>query len=188
MASAPPPDLYYIHGLDSSPQGFRAVFFKENFPEIKIPKLPNDVETRLDILRSLVTKPACLVGSSLGGLTSLLFARDCPEKVLGMVLIAPAVATFDPEFWTPESRKEVESLVLSQSIPTHLIAARNDEIIPLEAIRDLHTKAEAPLEIPFEIFEDTHLLHSKEALEAQLRAISAISEKALAKKAEALKP
>lgn len=167
--------LLYIHGLDSGPNGYRARFFKAHFPHMEIPQLPNCLDQRRDILANIIVAPTYLVGSSLGGLTSLVFARDYPERVLGLVLIAPAIATFDPSHWTQKSLGEVARLVIPAGIPTRLIASRLDEVIPLGAIESLHQRSPAPESIPFHLFEDGHLLHSEPALATQLAAIEAIT-------------
>lgn len=167
--------LFYIHGLDSSPQGVRARYFKAHFPDMLIPALPNDVRVRLDMLKTIIQEPACLVGSSLGGLTSLLLARDCPERIRAMVLIAPAVATFDLTLWKPEDLEEVNRLVIPAGIPTHVIAARQDDVIPLAGIEGLLARSPKGGEVPFQVFEDGHLLHTPEALEAQISAITTLS-------------
>lgn len=167
--------LFYVHGLDSSPQGFRATFFKKHFPSIQIPALPNDVTQRLAIVKQNLQEPSYFVGSSLGGLTTALLARDVPSLIAGMVLIAPAVDSYDRSLWKPEHLTEVSKLVLSANIPTHIIAAKQDEVIPYEAIARFRERAEAPEAIPFEVFDDNHLLHTHRALCAQLRAIERLT-------------
>lgn len=169
------PPLFYIHGKDSGPSGFRAQFLKRHFPKILIPQLNNDVPRRLEVLDEVVKTPSFLVGSSLGGLTSLGFAQDHPERVAGMVLIAPAVGFYDPAYKTPEVLDYISDLVIPQGIPTHVIAARRDEIIPLADIESLIQRSGMAEEIPFTVFDEDHLLHSSRALEAQLQAIEAVT-------------
>ncbi|MEW6357356.1 MAG: alpha/beta hydrolase [Planctomycetota bacterium] len=48
-------------------------------------------ETTLQVMDRLDIKQAHLVGNSLGGMISLMIARDHPERIKSLVLIAPAV-------------------------------------------------------------------------------------------------
>lgn len=56
----------------------------------------------LEMLDKVVTGPAILVGSSMGGWLMLLVARDRPERVVGLVGIAPAPDFTDWGFTTDE--------------------------------------------------------------------------------------
>jgi len=169
------PPLFYIHGKDSGPDGYRAKFLKSHFPRIQVPQLTNDIPQRLEVLDKLIAEPSYLVGSSLGGLTSLGFAKDHPERVLGMVLVAPAVGFANPAYRTPPVMDYVDKLVIPKAIPTWVIAGRRDEIIPLSAIEALIRRSEDSSNIPFRIFDEDHLLHSPEALKAQINAIQAMT-------------
>lgn len=64
----------------------------------------------LAILDDVTKGPQLLVGSSMGGWLALLVARTRPERVAGLVLIAPAINFTEDLIWgraTPEIRREI---------------------------------------------------------------------------------
>jgi pimeloyl-ACP methyl ester carboxylesterase len=92
--------IVYLHGFASSPQSSKARFFAARFAEwgvpVEIPELDEGDFTGLTITRQLAviertvaSRPAVLMGSSLGGYLAALFAARHPliEK---LVLMAPA--------------------------------------------------------------------------------------------------
>jgi hypothetical protein len=94
--------IVYLHGFASSPQSGKAQFFKRKFEErgisIQIPELEQGDFERLTISRMLevvgktIAGRSCvLIGSSLGGFTSALYAARHPREVERMVLLAPAL-------------------------------------------------------------------------------------------------
>jgi len=166
--------LYYIHGKDSGPDGVRAQWLKARYPWIQIPQLTNDVEARRRALEGAIEGPACLVGSSLGGLSVLDLVKQRPERVAAMVLLAPAVGFFDPAYRTPEILDFVGGLTIPAGIPTTVIAAIHDDIIPLAAIRDLVRRSPDPDGIRLIELEDAHLLHREASLGALGEAVDAM--------------
>ena len=168
--------LIYVHGKDSGPFGKRAALLKRHFAQIRIPQLTNELDWRVPLLNDMIESNAVLVGSSLGGLTSLIFARDYPEKIAAMVLLAPAVGFYDPEYDTPEINERINELVIPANIPTTVLAAKNDDIIRLEAVERLVDRS--PGDVQLQVFDDDHLLLSELAQVAQIKAIRAMCERA----------
>lgn len=164
--------LTFLHGLESSPDGFRAKYLRARFPEIQVPALMPDPWQRHQLLLETQREPSFLVGSSLGGLSALLLARDVPERVRGMVLLAPAVGFHDPAYRTPEVLRVVERLIIPSGIPTTVIMGRDDEVIPFAAVEALIARSPEPTRIGFVPVCDSHRLHSEAALDAMVDAIA----------------
>jgi pimeloyl-ACP methyl ester carboxylesterase len=161
--------LFYIHGKDSSPQGVRARFLAEHFPSIRIPALPNDLDQRLEILDREIQEPSVVVGNSLGGLTALLWLPRRPALVHFLILLAPAVGFFDPNYDAVEIRTLLDSLLLPGEIPCRMLAAIEDEIIPIAAVDRLVARSQPLGDLHYCRIHDSHLLHSPAAC-AWLRA------------------
>ena len=151
--------LCFLHGLDSSPQGTKGALLREHYPDCWIPSLSSDVYQRLEFLEREMPTPMLVVGSSLGGLTAILFALRHPEMVRGMVLLAPAVGAKDKDFFTAEQRRILESLYIPQAIPTVVIAALRDELIPITAIQRLIERSPDRGRIELLDVDDDHNLH-----------------------------
>lgn len=151
--------MAFLHGLDSSPGGTKAVLLKERYPDIIIPELPPDVEERLKIVEKVFSEPLLLIGSSLGGLTALLYSMRHPDMVKAMVLLAPAVGTFDDRILTAKQRKGLDSVYVPAGIRTTIIAGIHDEVIPLAAIREMVARSPEPENIAFHEVDDDHNLH-----------------------------
>ncbi len=164
--------LYFLHGKESSPNGFRANYLRTFYPQIQVPSLPGDFIQRRPILAREIESDACLIGSSLGGLSALDYVRDHPHKVKGMVLLAPAVGFHDVAWRTPEILAFVEELIVPAGIPTAIIAARQDEVIPLAAIQALVARSPQAEAIHYLEVDDEHRLHRPESLAAMLQSIS----------------
>ena len=62
--------IVFIHGLDSSSRGSKALWFKEHFPVMLVPDFTGSLEERMDTLIHKVagSENLVLVGSSFGGL------------------------------------------------------------------------------------------------------------------------
>lgn len=101
------PAVIYLHGLASSPQSAKAVFFKKKFehlgwtfvaPDLNLPDFKSTTLSRgiADVARELSTfkaqQPVILMGSSFGGLTALHAYNQLrnDSQILGLILLAPA--------------------------------------------------------------------------------------------------
>lgn len=165
-------DICFFHGLDSSPQGTKSALLRRHYPEIWIPALPPIMEARLDILEREMNRPMLVVGSSLGGLTALLFAMRNPQWFRGMVLLAPAVGTSRPELFDAGQVKILESVYIPEGIPTTVIAGIRDDVIPISAIRAMIARSPAPHRITVHEVDDDHNLH--QSLDLMLQSIREI--------------
>lgn len=151
--------LYFLHGLEGSPQGTKARFLKRHYPHLVCPPLSPDLEQRLAVLHSIVRQPAVLIGSSLGGLSALAFAMEAPELVLGMVLVAPAVGYFEPDRLSAEQRDLLARLQVPPGIPTRILAAAHDHLIPPQAIKDLLARSPQPDAVGLTFYDDDHSMN-----------------------------
>lgn len=155
----------FLHGLDSSPEGTKGSLIKGAFPDAIIPELPPDLSKRLSMVEKAITRPVVLVGSSLGGLTALSYARRRPEMVRAMVLLAPAVGiSFAGVSRDTDIMPEIPS-----GIPATIIAGERDEVIPLPGIRALYERSVDAHLVRFIIVDDDHNLH--QSLDLMMQAI-----------------
>lgn len=152
-------DLYFLHGMESSPQGTKAQLLKKHYPACIIPELPPNLAVRDQILQRLIKQPAWLIGSSLGGLSALFFAMINPRLVKAMVLLAPAVGFFDESIFGPEEQQRIHSTYIPSGIRCTILAALNDKVIPLVAIKELVDRSPDRQRIIYREVEDEHSLN-----------------------------
>jgi predicted alpha/beta hydrolase family esterase len=167
--------LYHLHGMDSSPDSFKAKHLRQFFPDLIVPALTNDVLERRTHLERLIQEPAVLSGSSLGGLSALDFAILHPHLVKGMVLLAPAVDFFDRSGKTQDILDYLNALTLPPEIPTVIIGAVQDDIIPIEAIRRLYERSPDTRLVELIEVDDDHRLHESRSLEIFVDAVKRVS-------------
>lgn len=139
----------FIHGLDSSRQGTKAVFFREKYPEMIIEDFVGTLRDKMNKLENLLAEKRELIitGSSYGGLMAALYAFDHPELIRKLILLAPALTL--PEF-SPD-----HGLMLRK--PVLIYHGSQDELIPgqeLELIARRHFS-----NLDFNLMDDDHSLH-----------------------------
>ena len=168
-------NLCFLHGLDSSPQGTKASLLRAYDPRCLIPNLPPDINERLKVLEHGLREPMLIVGSSLGGLTALMYAMSHPEMVNGLVLLAPAVGIKIEDLFTEEHKRIMSSVYIPQGIPTKLIVGLRDEVIPLDSIRAMIERSPDTGNIQLLEVDDDHDLHK--SLDLILQTIERIRER-----------
>ena len=143
------PVRIFIHGLESSNQGTKGLFFKKEFPDMIIPNFPGTLQERMKKLNeTLSTKTGIrLVGSSFGGLMAAMFAMDNESRVDRMILLAPALNLMG--FSDTYERETF--------IPTWIYHGKDDEVIPFEAIEGVAKKTFRHLTL--HAVDDDHYLH-----------------------------
>ena len=122
--------LLFLHGYESSGQGFKGEFLRTQFPSIHTPTLTGEIDSRLAQVDSIFTQQDSwvLIGSSFGGLMATLLAMKHPQKVSRLILMAPALI---PPFFT----------VLDESVhvacSTTIIHGIDDEVVAFDQVKPI---------------------------------------------------
>ena len=140
----------FIHGLDSSPKGKKALYFKEKFPDMLIPHFVGDLDQRMKLLNECLKgrDGIILVGSSLGGLMATLFAISSASRCRKLILLAPAINMIPKEEFPKRPL----------DIPTFIFHGRYDEVIPLDLVQRVATQLFGNL--GFYVVQDDHMLYN----------------------------
>jgi pimeloyl-ACP methyl ester carboxylesterase len=143
------PTRVFIHGLESTSQGTKGIYFRERYPEMIIEDYTGSLETRLEKLEAVLAGKdnLILVGSSYGGLMAAIYACRYPEKVRRLILLAPAI-----------NLEEFEPYVGQiLTMPVHLYHGRQDDVVPPGEVRPV---AEGTFrDLNYYLVEDDHSLH-----------------------------
>lgn len=152
-------NIIFIHGLESSGQGFKGQLLRKIFSRILTPDFkPYTPELsyqallseRMSQLESILEDKNrwILIGSSFGGLMGALYTCKYPEKVLHLILLAPAL--LNPEL----NPNEFDPI----SVQVTVFHGKNDSVIPLNSTRKNAEKLFLNLE--YHVVDDDHMLHS----------------------------
>ncbi len=140
--------IIYLHGLESTSQSGKARQFAEKFPGMLTPDLSGSFEERMQQLKPILgrKKNWTIIGSSFGGLMGATFTLEHPTQVRKLVLLAPALMLepFASRQWTPVS------------VPTIIVHGTEDDVVPLEVVREIAEKAFTFL--TYRVVEDGHRL------------------------------
>ena len=149
--------LVWAHGLWGSPNGSKVTAIRESGIEVISPDF-NEMELidRVELLKETIEiGNVVLAGSSWGGLACALTAMQIPEKLKGLLLLAPALHY-------PESpNDEPEKLIAPDSVPVTIIHSTTDDIVPISASKDYIERSGDNVQL-IEV-EDSHVL--KESIE-----------------------
>jgi pimeloyl-ACP methyl ester carboxylesterase len=139
----------FIHGLESSNQGTKAVFFKRKFPDMIIPNFPGNLQERMEKLKAILSEKSGirLVGSSFGALMASIFAMENEPRVDRLILLAPALNLME---FTDYQEKEI-------SVPVWIYHGKDDEVIPLKVVERVAERSFRNL--VFHTVDDDHFLH-----------------------------
>lgn len=144
--------------------GTKSVFLKKHFPECDSPELTPDIQERKKVLQDLIKDPAYLVGSSLGGLSALLFAMENPDLVKAMIILAPAVGAFNMDLFDKKDLGEIKKTYIPKGIPCLVIAGELDDVIPMGAIEEMISRSPDQNLISMKKVKDGHSLNNSLAL------------------------
>ena len=139
----------FIHGLESSNKGTKAVFFREKYPDMIIPTFTGNLPERMEKLNRILSDKSGIriVGSSFGGLMASLFSMENGSQVKRMILLAPAINMIGA---TPQKKRTV-------MVPVRIYHGRDDTVIPLKEVDVIANKIFSDLS--FNVVEDDHFLH-----------------------------
>jgi pimeloyl-ACP methyl ester carboxylesterase len=139
----------FIHGLESSSQGNKGVFFRKKYPDMIIEDFVGPFNQRMDRLNKLLLDKTdlLLVGSSYGGLMASVYALNNKRKVKKLILLAPAInlAEFDPYL-----KKKLHA-------PVMIYHGSHDDTVPPVSVRDIARIVFTDLK--YHLVVDDHSLH-----------------------------
>ena len=142
--------IIYLHGLESTSQSGKARQFAEKFPGMSTPDFIGTFEERMAQLLPILgdEKDWTIIGSSFGGLMGAVFTCEHPSQVRKLVLLAPALL-----------REPFGKYLNLQtvSIPTVIIHGNEDDVVPLEPVREVAQKLFTNL--TYHVVNDGHRLH-----------------------------
>ncbi len=139
----------FIHGLESSSQGAKGVFFREKYPEMIIEDFIGPLEERMKKLNRILkgAEDLILVGSSFGGLMAAIYACENENRVKKLILLAPALHIVD---LAPCLSRKVQ-------IPVILFHGRQDDVVPPAPVEAIARRIFARLD--YHLVDDDHSLH-----------------------------
>ncbi len=151
-------NIIFIHGLESSGNGFKGTYLKGLLPNILTPNfkifkknisLDSLLKERMGQLDLILKKRTSwiIIGSSFGGLMATLYALRNPEKTERLILFAPFLAT-------PMLQIDKTSPI---NIPTLIFHGKHDEIAQYKVSRKRAYQLFTNLE--FNATEDHHDLN-----------------------------
>ncbi len=144
--------LVWAHGLWGSPNGSKVTAIRESGIEVISPDF-NEMELvdRVELLKETIdVGDVVLAGSSWGGLACALTAQEKPEKLRGLLLLAPALHY-------PEHPNDVpEKLIAPDNVPVTIIHSTTDDIVPISASKDYIERSGNNVQL-IEV-EDNHVL------------------------------
>ena len=139
----------FIHGLESTNQGTKSVFFREHFPDMIIPNFPGSLEERMTKLEGILAgkEEIKIVGSSFGGLMATIYAMENGPRVATLILLAPAINLLESSNYPQD---EI-------TVPTRIYHGKEDEEIPLTAMEKVARRVFKNLSL--HAVDDDHYLH-----------------------------
>lgn len=151
-------NIIFIHGLESSGQGFKGQFFKGELPGCLTPDF-EEYSTALSIKQLLKNRMSQLysllkerdnwiiIGSSFGGLMAALFTCQNPEKVSKLIMLAPFLSI------SKLNRKNCSPI----DIPVVIFHGKDDKVVSLSQSQNCARKIFTNL--LYNIVDDDHHLH-----------------------------
>ncbi|MFX0058575.1 MAG: alpha/beta hydrolase [Candidatus Hodarchaeota archaeon] len=152
-------NIIYIHGLQSSGEGFKGRLFQREISDILTPtfhefdadiSIQSLLNKRMEQLISILDKKGkwVIIGSSFGGLMGVLYTLSHPDKIIKLILLAPFL---NNKFLNPDNFKFC-------SVPVIVYHGKNDQIIPYK--HSIKRAKELFTNLKYNLVDDDHLLHN----------------------------
>ena len=137
-----------------SPNGSKVTAVRESGIEVISPDF-NEMELvdRVELLeKTIEIGDVVLAGSSWGGLACALTAQKKPDKLKGLLLLAPALHYPEPPNDNPDK------LIAPDGIPVTIIHSKTDDIVPISASKDYVKRSGNNVNLI--VVEDSHVLEN----------------------------
>ena len=143
-------NIIFIHGYESSGQGFKGQFLKQIFPKIYTPDFTGNLEMRMKKLHEILSKKNnwIIIGSSYGGLMGSIYAYQYPQKILKLILLAPYITSNEMNL------EEMKNIPIN--IPVVAFHGLNDKVVNLQKARSRAKKIFTNL--TYNAVDDDHML------------------------------
>lgn len=140
----------FIHGLESSSQGTKGVFFRARYPDMIVEDFVGSFDERMNKLNELLLHRSNLimVGSSYGGLMATVHAFKNEEKMKKLILLAPALNANEFKMY---AHKKLH-------LPVIMYHGKNDDVVPPTTVR--HIASEVFTNLRYHLVDDDHSLHN----------------------------
>jgi pimeloyl-ACP methyl ester carboxylesterase len=117
----------FIHGLESSSQGNKGLFFRARYPDMLIEDFEGSLEKRMSKLTLLLDGKVdlILVGSSFGGLMAAIYTCLHSNRIRKLILLAPAL---DLDDFRPYTDRRID-------IPVTIFHGKYDDVVPPDPVR-----------------------------------------------------
>jgi pimeloyl-ACP methyl ester carboxylesterase len=140
----------FIHGLESSSQGTKGVFFRTRYPDMIIEDFVGSFKERMNKLDDILfdRKNLIVVGSSYGGLMATVYTEKNEEKIKKLILLAPALNINE---FRPYLKKKLH-------LPVMIYHGNNDNVVPPATVREI--AGEVFTNLHYHLVNDDHSLHS----------------------------
>jgi len=146
--------LVWAHGLWGSPNGSKVTAVRESGIEVISPDF-NEMELvdRVGLLEKTIEMgEVVLAGSSWGGLACALTAQKKPDKLKGLLLLAPAL------HYPEAPNNNPDDLIAPDVIPVTIIHSKTDDIVPISASKDYVKRSGNNVNLI--VVEDSHVLEN----------------------------
>ena len=146
--------LVWAHGLWGSPNGSKVTAVRESGIEVISPDF-NEMELvdRVELLeKTIEVGGVILAGSSWGGLACALTAQKKPDKLKGLLLLAPAL------HYPQSPNNNPDNLIAPDGIPVTIIHSKTDDIVPISASKDYAKRSGNNVNLI--VVEDSHVLEN----------------------------